>query len=392
MQYNFDDINNRRNTNSLKWDVAENELPMWVADMDFKTAPAVTRALISRAQLGIFGYNIVPDEWYEAIMNWWKRRYHFEIEKEWLTFCTGIVPAVTSIVKRITNVGDHVVVQTPVYDIFFHSIENSGRHVLENPLKYINHTYEIDFEDLEKKLSHPLTTMMILCNPHNPVGKIWTAQELERIGTLCEKYHVTILSDEIHCDITKPGHEYVPFASVSEKCADISVTCISATKAFNIAGLQTAAVVTPNEALRQKVVRGLNSDEVAEPNSFATDAVIAAFNEGEEWLTALNTYIYENKKYVEDYLEQELPRLKVVASDATYLLWIDCTSIEGDETQLASFLRKEKGLYISEGSQYRGNGAGFIRMNIACSRAQVMEGLARLKEGVAAFEKLSIRD
>lgn len=387
MKFNFDISNDRRNTYSLKWDVAENELPMWVADMDFKTAPAVIGALEKRVQTGIFGYNIIPDAWNEAIQGWWSKRHSFSLEKDWIIFCTGVVPAITCAVKRLTNIGDNILVQTPVYDIFFHSIENHGRHVLENKLKYDGEGYSIDFNDLEEKLSHPLTTMMILCNPHNPIGKIWSREELQRIGELCRKHHVVVLSDEIHCDLTEPGREYIPFASVSDVCAKNSIMCISASKSFNLAGLQSAAVVIPDEALRQKMERGLNSDEIAEPNSFATDAVITAFTKGEEWLDELRNYLTENKRLVADYLEDEKLKIKLVHSDATYLLWLDCQKVLGDATELCRFIRKETGVYLSPGAQYRGNGSQFIRMNIACPKSQVKEGLRLLKQGVEAYEK-----
>lgn len=387
MQYNFDEIQNRRDTNSLKWDVADNELPMWVADMDFQTAPPVKNAIEKRAASGIYGYNIVPDAWYEAIINWWERKHDFRIQKDWLIFCTGVVPAITCAVKRLTNVGDYVVTQTPVYDIFFHSIENQGRHVLENQLVYENGVYSIDFKDLEEKLSNPLTTMMILCNPHNPVGKIWSKEELERIGELCEKHGVCVVSDEIHCDLTDPEKSYIPFASVSKICENISMTCISATKAFNCAGLQTAAVVIPNKDLFHKMERGLNSDEVAEPNTFAIDSVIAAFNEGEEWLDQLRAYILENKKLVSSFIKENLPAMKLVESKATYLLWIDCSQLIKDTTKLCDFIREKTGLYVLPGSQYRGNGKAFIRMNVACSKAQVEKGLELLQMGVQGFSE-----
>lgn len=385
MLYNFDEINDRRNTGSLKWDVTNQELPMWVADMDFKTAPCVIHALERKVKEGIFGYQIVPDEWYEAFQSWWERRHDFKISKEWMTFCTGVVPAITSAIKRITNIGDNVVVQTPVYDIFFHSIENTGRHVFENKLQYDGTSYQIDYNDLEQKLANPQTTMMILCNPHNPVGKIWSKEELQRIGALCHKYHVIVLSDEIHCDLIDPGCHYTPFASVSELCRNISMTCISATKAFNIAGLQTAAVVIANESLNDKVIRGLNSDEVAEPNAFATTAAIAALNEGEEWLNQLNSYLYENKQYVRQYIKENIPQIKVVSSQATYLLWLDCGELGIDGEQFGKYLKKEHGLYLSTGIHYRGNSESFLRMNTACPRTQLKEGLRRLEQGVKQY-------
>ena len=385
MKYNFDELTDRRNTNSLKWDVGENELPMWVADMDFKTAPEIADSVIARAKSGIYGYQIVPDEWYKAVAGWWTRRHNFEVKEEWLCFCTGVIPAVTSAVKRITNVGDNVVVQTPVYDIFFHSVENTGRHVLENKLAYDGEKYSIDFADLERKLSDPLTTMLVLCNPHNPAGKVWARDELVKIGALCKRYGVTVLSDEIHCDLTEPNVEYTPFASASEECKSISVTCVAASKAFNLAGLQSAAVIIPDEGLRNKIVRGLNSDEVAEPNAFAVAATIAAFTEGGEWLDELREYISENRKTAAKFIERDLPELKLVGQDATYLLWIDCSAVTYDAEKLCEYIRKNTGLFITAGNQYRGNGNLFVQINVACPRVRLLDGLARLKEGVNGF-------
>lgn len=394
-EYDFDKVYNRRNTNSLKWDVKENETPMWVADMDFQTAPEIMEAVLQKAQSGIYGYQIVPDAWYEAIGNWWKNRHHFELKKEWLIFCTGVIPAVTCAVKRLTNIGDNVIVQTPVYDIFFHSVENHGRHVLENKLQYDGTTYHIDFKDLEEKLSNPLTTLMILCNPQNPTGRIWTKDELAKIGELCAKYHVVVIADEIHCDLTRPGLEYTPFASVSDACKGNSITCISATKTFNLAGLQTSAVSIPNRELYAKMERGLNSEEVAEPNCFAIESVVAAFTKGEKWLDELRQYIEDNRKTVENYVNLNLPQMKIVALGATYLLWLDCTEIlaqtksrmgdEMDTAKLCHFIRKKTGLFLTAGGVYRGDGKSFIRMNIACPRETLNKGLELLKTGIQAY-------
>lgn len=385
MKFDFDAPTARRGTGSLKWDVGENELPMWVADMDFRTAPAVTEAIVRRAKEGIFGYTVVPDEWYAAISRWWETRHGFHIPHEWLTFCTGVVPAISSIVKRVTNVGDRVVLQTPVYDIFFHSVENAGRVVSESPLIYENGTYRADFEDLERKLADPLATMMILCNPHNPVGKIWTREELATVGALCKKHGVTLLSDEIHCDLTDPGAEYVPFASVSAECREVSVTCLSASKAFNLAGLQSAAVAVPEEHLRAKVVRGLNSDEVAEPNCFAALATVAAFREGGDWLDALRAYLAANKRAAVAAITDLVPGVRVVPQNATYLLWLDCGELTKNTDGLRDFLRKETGLYLSAGSPYRGNGAQFLRMNVACQRDVLAKGLDKFADGIRKY-------
>lgn len=387
--YDFDSLYERRHTNSLKWDVAVNELPMWVADMDFQTAPCVVAAINKRTATGIFGYEIIPDEWYEAIQDWWKRRHQYTIRKEWLMFCTGVMPAISSIVRKITTPGENIVVQTPVYNIFFNSITNNGRNILENRLIYKDGIYSIDFEDLEKKLSDSQTTMMIISNPQNPVGKIWERETLKRIGELCSKYHVVVVADEIHCDITDPGCEYTPFGSVSSECEDNCIMCISPTKSFNIAGVQTSAIVVPSEHIRTRVNRAINTDEIAEPNSIAIIAAIAAYTKGEAWLDELREYVYANKKYVLKYISENIPQITVVDSDATYLLWLDCslvTATAGGRSEggsrLSELIRKNTGLYLSDGLSYGENGRDFLRMNIACPQSRLIDGLQRLKAGI----------
>lgn len=387
MAYNFDKVIERRKSNSMKWNVAENELPMWVADMDFQTAPEVIDAIKIRADQGCFGYTEIPEKWYQAYINWWKNRHDFVLQKEWLMFCTGVVPAISSIVRKLTTPAEKVLVQTPVYNIFFNSILNNGRQIVENPLKFDGAEYQIDFEDLQRKLSDPQTTMMILCNPHNPIGKIWDRATLEKIGELCFENHVVVVSDEIHCDLTDPGMFYVPFASVSDICRDNSITCVAPTKAFNLAGLQTAAISVPNDVLRHKVWRGINTDEVAEPNAFAVDAAIAAFTQGDKWLDNVRTYIYENKQYAVDFVKNEIPQAEVISSDATYLLWIYCKNMIGTAAEAATIIRESTGLYLSAGSQFSGNGADFLRMNIACPRSVLKDGLQRLKVGIQTYER-----
>ena len=383
--YDFDTPVNRWNTNSLKWDIKEGELPMWVADMDFKASPAILHALEKRVENGVYGYNIIPNEWSRAYVNWWDRRHHFKMEEEWLIFCTGVVPAISSCVRKLTTVAENVLVLTPVYNIFFNSIYNNGRNILESRLTYENGVYEIDWKDFEEKLATPQTSLLIFCNPHNPVGKIWDKETLARVGELCKKNNVTVIADEIHCDLTEPGYEYVPFASASGVCKDISVTCIAPTKCFNIAGLQTAAVSVPNPQLRHKVWRALNTDEVAEPNTFAIQAAVAAFEEGEPWLEELNEYTTANRRYVEAYVKKEIPTLSVVSGHATYLLWIDVSRISEDSKAFSEFLREKTGLFVSEGEEYGGDGKRFIRMNVACPRCYVEDGMKRLKEGVSLF-------
>lgn len=386
MNNNFDNIPNRRNTFSLKWDVSENELPMWVADMDFETAPCIKEALIERAKHGVFGYSIIPDEFFESIIGWWQRRHHITFEKDWMIFSTGVVPAISSIVRKITTPAENVLIQSPVYNIFYNSIFNNGRNILSSDLVYENGEYHIDFVDLENKLKNPQTTLMILCNPHNPIGKIWSKEELAKIGELCHKYNVTVISDEIHCDITNPGKEYIPFASVNDVCRDISITCIAGSKVFNLGGLQSACVVVPNKFLKHKVERGLNTDEVAEPNAFAMSANIAGFKYGDEWVSKLNNYIYENKKIFCDYVNKNLPKLYIIPSDATYLLWVDVRKYTDDATTLCEYLRSKTGLYVCEGSEYGVNGKAFFRINLATSKYNVLDALERLKAGLELFE------
>ena len=378
----FDEVIDRRNTGSLKWDVKENELPMWVADMDFTAAPIIREVIMRRAAHGVFGYSIVPDEWYDAYVSWWKNRHGLNMEKDWLIFTTGIVPAISSIVRKLTTPAENVVVLTPVYNIFYNSILNNGRRVLPCDLIYENGEYSIDFSALEQALKDEQTTLMILCNPHNPIGKIWDRDTLMKTGELCKKYSVTVVSDEIHCDITAPGKMYTPFASVNETCRDISITCLAPTKAFNLAGLQTAAVAVADPVLRHRVWRGLNTDEVAEPNVFAVPAAVAAFTKGEQWLDEFRDYVFENRRIADGFIEKNIPEIFSVKGDATYLMWLDCKKTGLDSDALAESLRKNTGLFVSSGTQYGGNGRDFLRVNIACPRAVLYDGLDRLNRGI----------
>ena len=386
MNYDFDTVTERRQTYASKWDVKEGELPLSMADMEFKVAPQIREALQRRLDNGIYGYTDVPDIWYEAYTGWWKKRHGFGIRKEDLIFCTGVIPAISSAVRKLTTPAEKVLLQTPVYNIFYNSILNNGRQVLENRLRYEDGIYSVDWKDLEEKLSDPQTSLMILCNPHNPIGKIWDRDTLGRIGELCFRYHVTVISDEIHCDITDPGKEYVPFASVSEVCRNISVTCMAPTKCFNIAGLQTAAVMASDPVLHHRMWRALNTDEVAEPSAFAVDAAVAAFNDGGEWLDEMRSYVYENKKLVRE-AASRIPGLRVIDSDATYLLWLDVSAIDEDADRISCHLRKETGLILSRGSVYGPGGESFLRLNTACPRSMMEDGIRRLTEGLGSYRK-----
>lgn len=379
MAYDFNKVKDRKNTNSLKWDVKPGELPLWVADMDFETAPCVKEAIEKRAATGIFGYSIVPDEWAQGYSRWWKNRHDLEISSECIIFCTGVVPAISSLVRKLTTPAEKVLVQTPCYNIFFNSIVNNGRFPVESPLFYDGKQYSINFEQLEKDLSDPQVSLMILCNPQNPTGNIWSKNELAKIGELCKKYAVTVISDEIHCDITAPGLAYTPFATASETCKDISVTCIAPTKCFNIAGINSAATVVFNPSLRHKVWRALNTDEVAEPNAFAVDATIAAFADGEEWLGQLNEYLFANRKYAAERINALGKNFNVVNGKATYLLWVD---VKQNGDKFAENLRAQTGLYINGGSEYGKSAENFIRINLACPRKTLEDAMNRLEKFV----------
>ncbi|MCH5180317.1 MAG: pyridoxal phosphate-dependent aminotransferase [Erysipelotrichales bacterium] len=378
--YNFDELANRKNTYSLKWDVKENELPMWVADMDFKVAPFIKSAIKRRMDIEAYGYSLIPEDFFASIIGWYKRRHNIEFKREWMIYSSGVVAAISSMVRRLTNVGDNVIVQAPTYNIFYNSIINNKRAVLSNDLKYENGVFAVDFIDLEKKMSDKKTTLMILCNPHNPIGKIWSKDELEKIGKLAKKYNVTVISDEIHCDLTDPGYEYVPFASVNDINKEISITCIAASKTFNIAGLQSACLIIPNESLRKNVDRGLNNDEVAEPNFFSMEANIAAFTNGDIWVDELKEYIHANKQYFYKFVKENLPNLHAIEDHATYLVFVDISYYSNDSIEFCKSLREKTGLYVSDGEEYGKNSKSFFRINLATSRINVEDGCQRLKK------------
>ena len=385
MKYDFDKIINRRNTNSLKWDVGDNELPMWVADMDFPVAEPIMAAIQKKLQVGALGYSIIPAAWNESYMSWWRTRHNFLIQPEWLVFTTGVLPAISSAVRKLTTPAEKVLIQTPVYNNFFNSIINNGRQVVECPLQYDGRNYSMDFEQLKEGLSDPQVSLMILCNPQNPSGHLWSSYELFKVGELCAKHNVTVIADEIHCDLTDPGKDYVPFASVSDVCRDISITCMAPTKTFNIAGVNSAAVMVPNEFLRHKMWRQLNTDEVAEPNIIAMEATIAAFNQGAEWLDQLREYIYENKRICREFLQEKIPEIYLVPSEATYLLWLDCSKFCDNSVELMEYIRRDSGLYLSEGAEFGQAGIQFLRMNIACPKAVLLDGLARLEKSINSY-------
>jgi cystathionine beta-lyase len=387
MRPNFDEPLDRRGWGSLKWDVGAGELPMWVADMDFRAAPPIMDALRARVEHGIFGYTVVPDAYRQAVAGWWTRRHGWAVDPGWVDFTTGVVPAISSVVRTLTDPGDPVVVCPPVYNIFFNSIVNSGRVVRAcGLLRDADGGYRIDWAGLDAALAG--TKLLIWCNPHNPVGRIWTPDELAHLGELANEHGVTVLSDEIHADLTAPGISYTPYAGVGAVNAAHAIVAVAPTKAFNLAGLQTASVIVPDPDLRARVVRGLNRDEVAEPNAFAVEAAVAAFTQGEDWLDALRAYVQANKHAAAAFINETIPGLSAVESLATYLLWIDASALCDDSVALCAHLRATTGLYLCDGAQYGGDGARFVRMNLACPRARLDDGLDRLARGVASWHVL----
>lgn len=381
MKYNFDEIVPRRHTCSHKWDSLPDDrlLPLWVADMDFRTAPAVVKALEKRVCHGIFGYTYVPEAYYEAVVNWFARRHGWRIEKEWIMYTSGVVPALSAIIKALTEPGDGVVVQTPVYNCFFSSIRNNGCRMVANLLKYENQTYHIDFDDLERKTADPSVKLMLLCNPHNPAGRVWTREELLRVGDICWRNQVKVVADEIHCELVFPGHTYTPFASLGEEYLQNSITCLSPSKAFNLAGLQIANIVSCDEEVRKKIDRAININEVCDVNPFGVTATIAAYNEGEDWLVQLLDYLKVNYDYLCRFFHTYLPQISVTELEGTYLVWTDCRTLPFPSDTLQSRLRMETGLWLNSGTMYGEEGEGFLRWNIACPHTMLQDALIRFR-------------
>lgn len=380
MKYDFDTIIPRRGTNSYKWDTPEEEnvLPMWVADMDFRTAPAIVKALQKRVAHGVFGYTKVPETYYNAVIRWFESRHRWRIDPRWMIYTSGVVPALSAIIKALTAPGDKIIVQTPAYNCFYSSIRNDGCELSANNLVYRDGRYSIDFDDLEAKAADPKAKILLLCNPHNPVGRVWTPEELRRIGDICLRNGVFVVADEIHCELTYEGHDYTPFASLSERFLQNSVTCLSPSKAFNLAGLQIANIIASDEEVRRCIDRAININEVCDVNPFGVIATIAAYNEGGGWLDALRKYLRRNYEYLCRFFAERLPQYPVLQLEGTYLVWIDCRAlgIGSDATTLR--LQEEQKLIVNSGTMYGPGGEGFIRLNIACPRALLTDGLERM--------------
>lgn len=384
----FDSEVDRRGSGCIKWDKERaGVIPMWVADMDFRTVPCIVEALRRRIEHGVFGYTLVGDSYYDAVTGWFARRHGWSISRDWILYTSGVVPALSAVIKALTKPGDKVLIQTPVYNCFFSSIRNNGCEMLENRLLYQpvaqdGFTYNIDFEDFESKLRQ--ANLFVLCNPHNPAGRVWTADELRRMGEICLRHGVPVISDEIHCEIVMPDLRYIPMAGISPEFQHNTVTLCSPSKAFNIAGLQIANIIVEREDWRKAIDKALNVNEVCDVNPFGVTALTAAYTapEAERWLDGLNVRIEQNYRYLRDYFSRELSWMPVAELEGTYLVWCDCSSLEMKSEIIEKELIDKYDVHVNAGSMYGAAGEGFIRINTACPETTLREGLRRISSGL----------
>ena len=391
MTYNFDQSPDRRGTESVKWDLYPGTLPLWVADMDFKVAPEIQAALQKRLEHGVFGYELVPDSYYEAMNKWFSERHGWDdISKSNIVPTTGVIAAYSAAIKAMTVPGDKVMVMTPCYNAFFPAIRNNKCVQLDNPLRY-DGRYIVDWDDFEKKAAE--AKVLLLCNPHNPAGRVWTREELLLMARICRQNDVFVISDEIHCELTYPGHDYTPWATLPEEYVLNSVSCISPTKAFNLAGIQIANIYAKDPAVLAKMDRAINDNECCDVNVFGVTALKAAYTSGGPWLDQLRDYLYHNARTVSCFLEDELPEVNVLPLEGTYLMWLDCRKalrpgepLEGFSERLGKFLQEKVQLTLSTGSIYGAAGEGFMRVNIACPRSRLLDGMQRFIVGYEAYK------
>ena len=380
-RYDFDELVERRGTGCVKWDEGPSHdvIPLWVADMDFKAAPAIQEAVRKRAEHGVFGYTVVGDEYYEAIISWFQRRHNWTILREEILYTTGVVPAMSVAIKALTMPGEKVLILSPDYNCFFSSVRNNGCEVLETILLLNDGTFEVDYEDFEMKCADEKTTVFLLCNPHNPCGRVWTKTELERINDIGMRHGVKVVSDEIHCELIMPGYKFQPFAAVSEQCRQNSVILNSPSKSFNIAGLQAANIICAQPEWRRRLDRAININEVCDLNPFGPVALIAAYNESEDWLDALREYLWGNYQTLCAFATEHLPKWKVCHLEGTYLPWVDITATEMTSQAYCDCLLSEAKVWVNPGTIYGpDSGEGYIRLNIACPRSRLLEALERI--------------
>lgn len=387
MHFDFDTIIDRHNTFSLKWDMGarEHELPMWVADMDFATAPAIVEALHNRVDHGIFGYSLPSNTFYSAIIDWWSSRHQFNFSKENIIPTTGILPALVGIINAISTAQAKVLVLSPVYDHFFSAIDNTGRKAISSELNYQDNKYTIDLVDLEGKLSAADVEVLLLSNPHNPTGRVWNKTELEAIGELCLKYNVKVISDEIHADLVYAPYKHIAFASINPAFEKICITCSSPSKSFNLAGMQVGYVIITDQKIREAVSASFMKMEMFLISPLANEALVAAYTKSNEWLNQLIAYLKSNYELSSNFISDKLPKLSYPTLEGTYLLWLDCNAYSNDSDKLDEHLRATSSLRLNKGNIYGKGGEGFMRMNIACPKSMLNEGLTKLKQGLDLF-------
>ena len=383
MDYNFDKTVKRIHTSSIKWDVKDNELPMWVADMDFLPMPEIQEAVIESAKNNGYGYTYPTEDFYKAYQSWWLNRHHVNIDTSWMIYATGVVSALDSMIRTLTKEGDGVLVFSPVYHVFYNIIRNNRRQVVTSALLKEGDNYFINYQDVENKIKSSNVKAIIFCNPHNPMGRIWEKEELKKLSYICENNGVILISDEIHCDIVDPGFEYCSILSVNES----AIACLSPGKVFNLAGIHSAVVVVKNEEHRKSIQEAFYHDDIGEPNYFAIPTNIAAYTKGSQYVDQLNQYLYKNKQYVDQFIKDNLSQVRLVSGHATYLLWLDVSSLKIRSDVFVEDLRKETGLILSPGLQFGEEGAYYLRMNIATSLDNVKDGMNRLKEFINKKEK-----
>ena len=378
MNYNFDEIIPRYQTGCVKWDESPSPdvIPLWVADMDFAVAPAIQEAVRQRAQHPVFGYTYVQEDYYAAVIWWFQRRHGWKIKREWMLYTTGVVPAMSCAIKALTMPGERVVILSPDYNCFFSSIRNNGCEVAESVLRRTDdNRFEVDWDDFETQCADEKTTVFLLCNPHNPTGRVWSREELQRMADICHRHDVRIVSDEIHCELIMPGHTFVPMGTVD---AD-AVILNSPSKSFNIAGLQMANIICQDAATRRRLDRAININEVCDVNPFAPEAVKAAYNDSEEWIDALNLYLWDNYLALCDFVAHHLPQWKVMPLEGTYLVWVDVSQCTGKVADYCDGLMRNAKVWLNPGTMYGPqSGEGYLRINIACPRSLLMEALNRI--------------
>ncbi|MDM5309433.1 MalY/PatB family protein [Peribacillus frigoritolerans] len=387
MKYNFDQVICRLGTDCEKWDDRKNQFgvedvtPMWVADMDFQSPNPVIEALRQRAEHGVFGYGLRSDSYFESIVNWLNRRHQWSVKKEWITHSPGVIPALSLSIQSFTKQGDKIIIQPPVYHHFARVIQAAGREVVTNPLVLKNGHYSIDFEDLEAKIDEKVK-MFILCSPHNPVGRVWSKDELTRLGQICRKHKILVVADEIHCDFVYHTHTHIPFASISEEFANHSITCIAPSKTFNLMGVQTSSIIIPNRQLRDRFNQELHTLSIGSPNIFGAVALEAAYRYGEEWLDQVLDYLQGNLEYSLSYFRKNIPEINVIQPEGTYLVWLDCRELRFSDKELNEFMLQSARVAMNQGQIFGKEGEGFMRLNIACPRSMLQNALSGIENAV----------